>query len=192
MKNRFVGRVLACGLLLFSAACADGADQVRVEEAGDFLQLMIPSYAFGMAVSEGGPAAGDEGVTQFGMSMLGTLLTVQSLKQTTRQKRPDYESGDSRDSFPSGHTASAFAGAAYIHRRYGFSLAAVPYALAAFVGYSRVEAGEHHPRDVVGGALIAGFSSWLFVDDWRPTTLCASIATDVGGGRVQLSCSMRF
>ncbi|WP_169312702.1 phosphatase PAP2 family protein [Hylemonella gracilis] len=153
---------------------------------------MIPTYALGMAVSEHEFTSGGEGVAQFGMTMLSTALTVHSLKKTTRQKRPDYDSGEARDSFPSGHTASAFAGAAFIHRRYGFSQAAVPYALAAFVGYSRIQAGAHHPRDVAGGALIAGFSTWLFVDERQHTSACNRIETDFGDGRVQVSCSMRF
>lgn len=183
---------MACCLLLCSTACADGANKTSVEQAGDFLQLMIPSYALGMTVNEHGSAVDSEGVEQLGRSMLGTLLMVQSLKQTTQQKRPDHDSGDRRDSFPSGHTASAFAGAAFIHRRYGFSQAAVPYALASFVGYSRLSADEHHPRDVAVGALIAGFSAWLVVDERRQTVDCASMVTDVGVDWVKVSCSLRF
>ncbi|MFO6420992.1 phosphatase PAP2 family protein [Hylemonella sp. W303a] len=192
MKNRWLRGLMVCCLALASYACADGARRSGVEEAGDFLQLMIPSYALGIAVSEHELTGRGEGVAQFGMTMLSTALAAHSLKSTTQQKRPDYDSGDDRDSFPSGHTASAFAGATFIHRRYGFSQAAVPYALAAFVGYSRVKADAHHPRDVAGGALIAGFSTWLFVDEGQQTGACNRIETDFGDGRVQVSCSMRF
>lgn len=183
---------MACCVVLCSCAFADGASRSGVEEVGDFLQLMIPTYALGLAVGEHEFTTRGEGVEQFGMSMLSTALMVHSLKHVTRQKRPDYDSGEARDSFPSGHTASAFAGAAFIHRRYGFSQAAIPYALATFVGYSRIQADAHHPRDVVGGALIAGFSTWLFVDERQHTSACNRIETDFGDGRVQVSCSMRF
>ena len=56
-------------------------------------------------------------------------------------------------SFPSGHSAAAFAFATGV----GHVLppAAVPLrALAALVAYSRVHTGVHYPGDVVAGALI--------------------------------------
>lgn len=56
-------------------------------------------------------------------------------------------------SFPSGHSAAAFAFATGV----GHVLppAAIPLrGLAALVGYSRVHTGVHYPGDVVAGALI--------------------------------------
>ena len=56
-------------------------------------------------------------------------------------------------SFPSGHSAAAFAFATGV----GHALppAAIPLrALAAAVAYSRVHTGVHYPADVVTGALI--------------------------------------
>ncbi|MGZ4299908.1 MAG: phosphatase PAP2 family protein [Solirubrobacteraceae bacterium] len=56
-------------------------------------------------------------------------------------------------SFPSGHTAAAFAFASAVGRV--LPLAGVPLrALAALVGYSRVHTGVHYPGDVIAGALI--------------------------------------
>jgi undecaprenyl-diphosphatase len=56
-------------------------------------------------------------------------------------------------SFPSGHSASAFAFATGVGRT--LPQAAVPLrALAAVVAYSRVHTGVHYPGDVVIGSLI--------------------------------------
>jgi undecaprenyl-diphosphatase len=58
-------------------------------------------------------------------------------------------------SFPSGHTASAFAFAA-AQAGAPPPLAAPVWVLAAAVGYSRVHTGVHYPGDVVAGALVGG------------------------------------
>jgi undecaprenyl-diphosphatase len=56
-------------------------------------------------------------------------------------------------SFPSGHTATAFAGATALS---ALAPRAAPafYLLAAAIAYSRLYVGVHFPLDVLGGALI--------------------------------------
>lgn len=69
-------------------------------------------------------------------------------------------------SFPSGHSASAFAFAAAVameHRRAG--AAVLP--LAAAVGYSRVHTGVHWPSDVVAGTAI-GIGAAYATRHWWP------------------------
>jgi undecaprenyl-diphosphatase len=68
-------------------------------------------------------------------------------------------------SFPSGHTASSFAGATALAFYYPKS-APLVYGLAAAVGASRVHLGVHFPSDAaVGGVIGVGlgtFGAWLF------------------------------
>lgn len=56
-------------------------------------------------------------------------------------------------SFPSDHTAAAFAIAVVLvaaHRRWGI----LALALAALVGYARIYVGDHYPTDVLAGAVV--------------------------------------
>jgi undecaprenyl-diphosphatase len=56
-------------------------------------------------------------------------------------------------SFPSGHSAAAFSGAALLAREYP-RRGAIFFLLAALIGFSRVYLGAHYPGDVVSGGFL--------------------------------------
>ena len=99
---------------------------------------------------------GDEnGALQAGISIAAAQGITQLLKHTIPKTRPD---GSDRRSFPSGHTATAFAAAGSILERRGASEGAPAALLASLVGTARVKARKHDWTDVVAGAAIGSAS----------------------------------
>ncbi len=65
-------------------------------------------------------------------------------------------------SFPSGHTSTAFSLATSLSIEYKKWYVVLPaYAWATSVGYSRLYLGEHYPSDVLAGAVVGAGSAWL-------------------------------
>lgn len=135
----------------FSTAAPAGAGDV-VARAGDVGEVALPAAALlAVVLHQDG-----EGAKDFAQAYLSTLAVVYSLKLSVDRRRPD----GGRHSFPSGHTASAAAGAAFLQHRYGWRYGLPGYAAASFVGYSRLHARRHFASDVlVGGALGIGASA---------------------------------
>ena len=129
------------------------------EKLGDHLQYALPLYALGRS-SLGNDHAGTR---QLFYSFSSAALTTQGLKELTQQKRPDWEPGDRKRSFPSGHATHAFSSAMFIHQRYGLHEAVVPYFLAAVVAYSRVDAKKHYVHDVLGSMAVSAIYTQLLV-----------------------------
>jgi hypothetical protein len=102
-----------------------------------------------------GRATGSPEVSWLGSDLLRAQLlsqgVVQALKYGTRRPRPD---GSNRHSFPSGHTATAFATASVLHQHYGWKVGIPAYAFGAYVGASRMSDNRHHLSDVLVGAAI--------------------------------------
>ena len=72
-------------------------------------------------------------------------------KETTQRTRPD---GSNKLSFPSGHTANAFALATVADAHFGPKVGVPAYAAAAAIGWCRVGKNVHHLSDVLAGATL--------------------------------------
>jgi len=145
-----------CTVLLASApdpAAATG----RTERAGTVLSYAMPAGVLALEWIRGDTA----GSRQFATSFAATMIATAVLKQAVRAERPD---GSGDDAFPSGHSARAFASAAYVHRRHGLQQAWPLYALATYAGHTRVESDQHRWRDVLGAAALSVASAWWLVD----------------------------
>ena len=102
-----------------------------------------------------------EGARQAAYS-LGTAEAISLLgKATIHEQRPDESDNNS---FPSGHSALAFASATTMYKRYGWEVGVPAYALATLTASARVAARKHHWYDALAGAVIGSSSGWLFTD----------------------------
>ena len=89
---------------MIGTSCAQSND--GIEKAGDILQMTIPLTAYGMTV-----AFDDHlGRRRLYASLLSTLGSTYALKYAVPTERPN----GGGQSFVSGHTSAAFAGAAFI------------------------------------------------------------------------------
>jgi membrane-associated phospholipid phosphatase len=77
--------------------------------------------------------------------------TVHSLKKLTARMRPD---DSAHNSFPSGHTATAFIAAEFLYQEYkdqSLWIGISGYTIASFIGISRILKNRHWVSDVVAG-----------------------------------------
>ncbi|MBQ9416996.1 MAG: phosphatase PAP2 family protein [Bacteroidales bacterium] len=90
-----------------------------------------------------------------GTSYLFGALLLNTAKYNLDVQRPDREA---HNSFPSGHTFTAFTGAELVRLEYGEChpwVAATAYAVAALVGFMRLYNNRHWMGDVMAGAGLA-------------------------------------
>lgn len=143
----------------------------RLSRAADHSRLSIG--AAGLLLLMGGARerrAAASGLLSVAATSGIVNLFVKPLTRRARPLRGRYATSGRRRvpmpssaSFPSGHTASAFAFASAVGRR--TPLAGIPLRmLAVLVGYSRVHTGVHFPGDVVAGALLGEFVADVSAD----------------------------
>lgn len=105
--------------------------------------------------------SGVKGRTSWGRMLVshafaaGTMTAlVNGLKYSTKEMRPD---GSAKNSFPSGHTATAFMAATLLHREYGHVspwISIGGYTVATATGVGRIIHNRHWVPDVFCGAAI--------------------------------------
>ena len=109
----------------------------------------------GLATYMIGRASGNPRLASFGGDLIRaqvlSQLFVQGTKFAVARQRPD---ASNSLSFPSGHSASAFATATVVQQHYGWKAGLPAYAFAGFVGASRMASSKHYLSDVVIGAGI--------------------------------------
>ena len=135
----------------------------------DYTQFFGPAMTLGLKVG------GVEGRSQWGRMLASAGMSyafmagfVNSIKYTAKELRPD---GSTRNSWPSGHTATSFVGATILHKEYGLTrspwYSVAGYGVATATGIMRVLNNRHWVSDVLSGAGIGIMSGELayFVSD---------------------------
>ncbi|HEX5170223.1 MAG TPA: phosphatase PAP2 family protein [Cyclobacteriaceae bacterium] len=130
--------------------------------ADNYLQYLpiVAVYGLNLAGVKGENNFGNRTALLIKSEVIMAAITF-SLKGLTKVPRPD--TGD-RNSFPSGHTAQAFAAATFMHKEYGgqsvmYSIGA--YAVATGIGVMRILNNRHWASDVIAGAGIGILSTNL-------------------------------
>ena len=178
---KFMDDMTFVGIPLFVAGWAIKGDKamfrVNNEKGKKNTQLLtnfktgIDDYTqfFGPAMVVGLKLGGYEGRSDWprllasaGMSYGIMALLVNGIKYTAKEMRPD---GTSANSWPSGHTATAFVGATLLHKEYGLTRSpwwsVAGYGVAAATGVMRVLNNRHWVSDVMSGAGIGIMSTEL-------------------------------
>ena len=181
---KFMDDMTFVGVPLFVAGWAIKSDKAmfrvnaKAEQGGkgntqlltDF-KTGIDDYTqfFGPAMVVGLKLGGYEGRSDWprllasaGMSYAIMAGFVNGIKYTAKEMRPD---GSSANSWPSGHTATAFVGATLLHKEYGLTRSpwwsVAGYGVATATGVMRILNNRHWISDVMSGAGIGILSTEL-------------------------------
>ena len=181
---KFIDDLTFVGIPLFVAGWAikGDKDMFRVNQTAENggkknTQLLtdfktgIDDYTqfFGPAMVVGLKLGGYEGRSDWprllasaGMSYAIMAGFVNGIKYSAKEMRPD---GSTANSWPSGHTATAFVGASLLHKEYGLTRSpwwsVAGYGVATATGVMRVLNNRHWISDVMSGAGIGIMSTEL-------------------------------
>ena len=177
LKRIILPLLIASSIILnITPAFAAKSRKGTLRSFGDYMQIINPIFASGLASQE-------KGFGHFALIYGQTWVTMHSVKIMASKgkwqpgKRPGIDGKKDRfDGMPSGHTASAWAAAAYIRTfSEDYKYLSIPlYITAVVTGYSRVKAKEHTTSQVVVGAALAELVTYInskldWSNDYRST-----------------------
>lgn len=128
--------------------------------SGDVLLFALPAATLATTLI----VQDEQGTWQFLKGLVTAEAVTYGLKLVVNKQRPDLSNNNS---FPSGHTATTFQSASFIHKRYGFVNSIPAYALAGYTAFSRINAKKHDGLDILAGAAIGIGSTLLFTSEYQ-------------------------
>ena len=178
---KFIEDLTFVGIPLFVAGWAIKGDKamfrVNNKDGKSNTQLLtdfktgIDDYTqfFGPVMTAGLKLAGVEGRSDWPRLLASAAVSyglmaglVNGIKYSAKEMRPD---GSTANSWPSGHTATAFVGATLLHKEYGLTrspwYSVAGYGVATATGVMRVLNNRHWISDIMSGAGIGIMSGEL-------------------------------
>ncbi len=129
-----------------------------------------------------GALTDDLRVQEFGRdaaeSLIDATVLVTALKYSVGRERPD---GSNNQSFPSGHSITAFCFAPVVMKYWGVQAGIEAYALGTVTAFARVEGYHHYLSDVLAGATLGILIGNAVV--YSPK----DVSVSVGPGQVNLN-----
>jgi len=157
-------------------------------ESGNIMGQFLFQASAGLAGYGLGRATGSEKLTVVGRDVVRaqvlSQVLVQSVKHTVRRERPD---GSNKGAFPSGHSASAFATAAVLHRHYGWKAGVPAYAFGSYVALARMAWNRHHATDVVMGMGVGLASARTVTMNMGGSKFNLGVQPQVGGASINFT-----
>ncbi len=167
-------RTLISSAILLISSLFPLSAQFKETAVPDYYLQYVPSVAgvtLGL-LGVDGPNRTEDGTNRTvdrlivtGVGIIAETLIVNSLKYAVKEERPD---GSAHNSFPSGHTATAFMGAEIVRHEYGWGWGAAAYGVAASVAALRVYHDRHYWWDTVAGAGCGILSAQIGYWSLRP------------------------
>ena len=170
LRARTVTTLLRISIAMLVAAGAPCVAGSNKDTQADILAVALPAGAYWLTLQKDDEAGAWSLVKSLGLTAVSTFAINAVIDK-------DSPNGRSSDAFPSGHTAIAFASAAFIQKRYGWRKGIPAYAVSSYVGWLRTETDDHDSIDVIGGAALGIVSSYFFTRALRPNVQ-ASAWTD--------------
>ena len=181
---KFMDDMTFVGIPLFVAGWALKSDKAmfrvnqKAEDGGKANTQLLTDFKtgiddytqfFGPVMVAGLKLGGYEGRSDWPRLLANAALSygimaglVNGIKYTAKEMRPD---GSTANSWPSGHTATAFVGASLLHKEYGLTRSpwwsVAGYGVATATGVMRVLNNRHWISDVMSGAGIGIMSTEL-------------------------------
>lgn len=150
--RKFPGLTLLA-VTAFGASSPASAD-IDKDAQSDILMVGLPASAYLVTLSR----KDRDGAWDLSKTLAATAASTLLLNALIEKDSPN---GESSDAFPSGHTSIAFGSAAFLQKRYGWKTGVPAYAVAAYVGWLRVDTDNHDAADVLGGAAVGILSAHL-------------------------------
>ena len=150
---------------------AEGEHKLKIDDYLQYTPILV-TYGLDLIGLKGKHSFKDKTII-LAMSYTTMGILVNTMKYSFKEKRPD---SNARNSFPSGHTATAFMGAEFLYKEYQDSSSYIKYtgyAMATVTGYLRIYNNRHYFNDVIAGACIGilstKFAYWLYPKCFKHT-----------------------